>query len=384
MPKPRRRRRFFALEGRFEVGDTGELQGSVESVPGTPAQPAAPDAGFEQGPEDLPGEPGADETLPPAFQLNRTSRARSGSKSSLSAASLLLAFACLLTGLLVGFLWPRAVPKPAAAEPSGNVAKAPETLTTADQDDLDAAYIARHARNFPEAGRLFGELDRRHPEWGPVRVESGRTFFYAGQPREATVLLKQAVEKGWKPAEAQFLLAVLDKGKQSYADAEVKFAKAVALDPTIADYYFFWGECLRAEGKLLDATAKYRSAALRNQYETANGLYRAKLWLCSIEADQPGGEVNTEVDAELSGPHPTMEAFVAAAARDLKAGDLHAAQAHLSAASQRSDPIVFRYILGDPLFAEARTKPELAGFFPPPPLPAASPADSPTPGPAQR
>lgn len=371
MPKPRRRRRFFALEGRFEVGDTGELEGIADS-PSSPSSEEvnvfSPETDLEQVGATATSdttEPSEQETLPPAFRLNREPRSHTPQKRRFSLGSLLIALACLGVGLLAGYLLARNGQKSFAADTSGYSEKGASTLSPADENDLDAAYAARHAHDYDTAEDFFAALERRHPDWGPLKVEHGRTLFYANKSFDASAALKAAAEQGWKPAEANFLLGVLNKARRSYPEAELSFARAVAIDPTEPEYYFFWGECLREQGKLLEATAKFRSALLRNQYETATGLYRTKLWLCAIEADAEGTDsVGAQVDAALAEPQPPMEAFVAAAARDLKTGDFVAAAAQLARARRRADATVFLYVISDPVFAPARSRPELADFFP--------------------
>ena len=376
MPKPRRRRRFFALEGRFEVGDSGELEGIVDPARIDPAESSvladeedAAASGVDPRQSGSPEAAGVDgstqeEDLPPAFRLNRSPSNQPAQKHSFSRWSVLLSLLCLAAGVLAGRLWPQPTQKPAGTDLTGGVQKAPISLTPADQSDLDEAYAARHANKYAEAEELFTALGRRHPDWGPVEVEMGRTLFYEGKASDAAAGLKVAVEKGWKPAEANFLLGVLNKARRSYPEAEANFARAVTIDPTEPEYYFFWGECLREEGKLLDATTKFRSALLRNQYETSTSLYRAKLWLCAIEADQgEASGVNAEVNAALALPHPPMEVFVAVAARDLQAGDFGAAAANLARARERAEETVFRYVISDPVFEPVRWKPEFADFF---------------------
>ena len=389
MPKPRRRR-FFALEGRFEVDDSGEVQSIVQSEPsdaGAAAQEVEENeepGGTDPAPPGLLEPPGAPSSspddLPPAFRLQRTSRPRTEeTEGRFPVGSVLCLAAGLAAGVLAGYYLPRSVPKGPVTEAPIAVLHDAYTLTPADQEDLDAAYAARHVRNFARAEQLFAALERRHPGWGPVQVEIGRTQFYENKSSDAGFTLKAAADKGASPAEANFLIGMLNKAKKNYPDAETSFAKATAIDPTQPEYYFFWGECLRDQGKLLDAITKFRSALLRNQYETATGLYRAKLWLCVIEADQAADTgVNAEIDAALAEPHPTMDALVAAAARDIKAKDFQAARAHLSSAVERADPAVFRYILGDPIFAEVRSKPDFANPLQQAPIAAGSPTPTPT------
>jgi tetratricopeptide (TPR) repeat protein len=384
MPRPRRRRRFFALEGRFEVDPAGEFQvvideGHPDAAP--PADEAAVDAGASlalPGPLEEPGEvePAADETVPAAFRLQRPPRTRPQPKARASFFPLWLVLGGLALGALAGYCLAGWVRKPgpaesgshvrqnAAAEPGDNVQQYAAVLTHADEDDLDAAYAANHARRYAEAEQLFASLKRRHPGWGLMDIELGRTQLYENRRYDASYTLKTAAERGEMPAEANFLLGMLNMAQGSNDAAESNFALAVSLDPTKPDYYFFWGECLRSEGKLLGASAKFRSALLRNQNEAAIGLYRAKLWLSEIEADRENADgTRAEIDAALAQPHPAMDALVAAAARDLKAGDIDAAASHLLRARRGAEPEVFAFIMNDSYFALVRTRPELAELF---------------------
>ena len=373
MPKPRRRRRFFALEGRFEVGDSGELEGIAEPTPSTTGE--TEDVLSREIDSEQPGiseaagavEESTEETLPRALQLTRASRSRPAQKRPSLWSTSLLALACLGLGSFAGYRLAKHGQNssaPDASDNPGSPQKGVITLSPTDDEELDAAYDARHAHRYDEAKKFFNALERRHPDWGPIKVEQGRTLFYENNSYDASVVLKTAAERGWKPAEAYFLLGVLNKGRQSFPQAELCFARAVAIDPTEPEYYFFWGECLRGEGKLLEATAKLRSALLRSQYETATGLYQAKLWLCAIEAGQEGtADLNAEIDAALAQPQPPMAAFVAVAARNLRAGNFSAAAANLSRARRRADAMVFRYIISDPVFVPGYSQPELAKFF---------------------
>ena len=211
---------------------------------------------------------------------------------------------------------------------------------------------------------MFTALGRKHPDWGTMEVEVGRTLLYARNLKAARVVLTASADKGPTGAEANFLLGTLFEAEKLYPQAESSFAKAVQLNPTDPNYYYFWGECLRKEGKVLAAIPRFRSALLRNQYETATGLYRLKLWLSEIEADQAATDgVNAEIDAGLSQHSPSMEALVAAAARDLKTGETTAAPNQLVRAREQMDPTVFRIVMNDPFFAPLRSRPELVEAF---------------------
>ena len=112
------------------------------------------------------------------------------------------------------------------------------------------------------------------------------------------------------------------------------------------DFYYFWGECLRDEGKPREAAEKFRSALLRNQYETAEDLYQLKLWLSEIQADQ---EVTSGTDGKIDAalattPRPPYSALFADAARKIKANHFDEAAKLFAQAQQLTEPVVFRVI----------------------------------------
>lgn len=298
----------------------------------------------------------AADDLPPAFRLIHTRGGRFGKQPNRASSPVVwLTIVCLGVGILGGYLLPRAgdvAAKGVASSPNEEIF-AP--LTPAEVRDLDTAYTLRRDGKFEEAEQLFASLARGRKEWGVLNVEAGRTLLYAGNFKRMGAVLDRAIEKGSTPAEAHFLLAARQLALKNFPEAEASFASAVALDPTEPNYYYCWGECLRGQGKLLEAIEKFRSALLRNQYETATGLYRLKLWLSQIEADQesPGG-VSAEIDAALAQPYPPMEALFAAAARTLKAGDLKLAASQISHARQTVDPTIFHVIISDPFFRPIR------------------------------
>ena len=376
MPKSRRRRFFATQENKFQaqisdVESSGidpsysQLLPPPASAEEEVAEPTGDDLSLQSSTPDFADQNAAgSDALPAAFRLlpSRPHRAKSKPHSFFFWLAALLA--CGVSGILIGYF----VPRPATNAPTGawpeSVGTDSNPVEPTDQGELDAAYAARESSRFTEAEQMFTALGRKHPDWGTMEVEVGRTLLYAGNLKAARVVLTASGDKGPTRAEANFLLGTLFVAEKLYPQAESSFAKAVELNPTDPNYYYFWGECLRKEGKVLAAIPKFRSALLRNQYETASGLYRLKLWLSEIEADLAATDgVNAEIDAALSQSIPSMEALVAAAARDVKAGDATAATNHLNRARERMDPAVFRIVMNDPFFAPLRSRPEFVEAF---------------------
>lgn len=165
--------------------------------------------------------------------------------------------------------------------------------------------------------------------------------------------------------DANLSLGILFAMRRQYADAESSFERAVAVDPTRADIFYFWGESLRQEGKPLLASRRFRSALLRNRYETAESLYRLKYWLSEMESGEDGKDgIAEQMDTALALPRPPMEALFADAVRNLQAGRIVEGTEKLRRARQSVEPPVFAVIIRDPAFIQESWRPELAGFFP--------------------
>ena len=274
---------------------------------------------------------------------------------------------CLLLGGVGGYLlhsYGAATASTATAYRAAAKRTAPVIpLAPAVLADVDAAFAANKAGQFADARQKFGVLANAHPDWASMRVEAARSAFYE-HDLEATWQILDATERAGANVDASFLSALLQMTVQAYDKSELEFAQAVAIDPARPDVFYFWGECLRRQGKPQDAAGKFNEALLRNQYETTEGLYQLKLWLSEIQADQETAKsTNARIDKDLASGHPSGPALFAAAAREIKAGQFKEAGAHVGQAQKVMEPAVFRVILQDPTFLEQNLRPELAPFY---------------------
>ena len=314
------------------------------------------------------GEAGADDELPEAFRLSKVYTAPLP-RHPLTDWRWLLFLALLLGGgLTAGYLaGQRSVPAQTGVSPHTLYLQANRAviggLDPKVQAAVDDAFAATKKGRYDEAHRRFEDLRAKHPEWPSMAVESARTSLYQHDAQQAMNTLGVLTANRLTP-DADFMLALLHLTSKEYDLAEAAFGVAVALDPARPDYYYFWGECLRRDGKPQEAIAKFRAALLRNQYENAEGLYQLKLWLSEIQADQEessgGGK---EIDDALLQPHPSYEALFAAAGRAIKVGKYADAAAFITKAQEVTEPAVFRVILQDPAFLEESLRPPLAGFY---------------------
>ena len=226
------------------------------------------------------------------------------------------------------------------------------------QTDVDDAFAATKRGAYADARLRFSALREKHPEWPSVAVEVARAALYEHDTQGAQGILGILSANRLTP-DADFMTALLHLTNKEFDLAEVSFGTAVALDPTRPDFYYFWGECLRRDGKPQEAIGKFRSALLRNQYENSEGLYQLKLWLSEIQADQEeasgGGK---EIDAALAQPRAPYEALFAAAARAIKQKHFANAADFVTQAQTITEPAVFRVIMQDPTFLEESTRPE--------------------------
>lgn len=238
-------------------------------------------------------------------------------------------------------------------------------LSAAVLADVDAAFGANKQGKYADARQRFGNLAEQHPDWVSMRIEAARTTMYEHDFETAERTLNTVVRAGAN-VDAEFLTGLLQMTTQAYDKSETAFGRAVALDPTRADVFYFWGECLRRQGKPQDAAGKFRQALLRNQYETTEGLYQLKLWLSEIQADQEGAkDTNAKIDADLASGHPSGPALFAGAAREIKAGRFKEAGARIGQAQKLMEPAVFRVVLQDPTFLQENYRPEIAPYYQP-------------------
>ncbi len=170
---------------------------------------------------------------------------------------------------------------------------------------------------------------------------------------------------------------------RDYALSERFFQRAVNADPTRAEYYFCWGECLRWDGKPGAAAQKYRDALLRNDLESSEAYFQTKLWLAEIQdnSETASGD-GAKIDAALASTSPSGAPLVAGAARDIRDGKYIDASDKLHRASERIEPILFRRYLQDPVFSAESWRPEFEDFFRPAKIkPMIGPAAAPSPSP---
>ena len=227
----------------------------------------------------------------------------------------------------------------------------------------DNAFAAIKKGQYQEAHDRFLALREQHPEWWPMDIEAARASLYQRNPLEAQQALHD-VPAPQGSAEVDFVLGLLHLSNQELDLAAPCFASAAARNPARPDFYYFWGDTLRRNGKNLEAARKFRSALLRNQYEYAEGLYQLKLWLAQIQSDQEETSgANKDIDKALALPRVPYEVLFAAAARELKAKRYKEAGEFITRARMITEPAVFRVIMQDPSFAEEDSRPELAPFY---------------------
>ena len=306
--------------------------------------------------------------LLPNFRLNKVYEAPPLAPSGIKDWRWLLLTAFLLAGGLVGgyFLGLANAAKAAAERPA--VIKDPPKLVPPvikpeEQAQVDAAFEATKKGRYLEAHDQFAALYKQHPDWWSMGIESARASLYLHDPQTAQHALAGVSSDQGLP-DADFIMALLHLTNKELDLAENSFAAAVARDPARPDFYYFWGECLRRDGKPLEAAGRFRSALLRNQYENSEGLYQLKFWVSEIQADQEEASgTNKEIDTALALDRPPYEALFAAAARELKAKHYPQAAEFINRARMVAEPAVFRVIMQDPVFVEEGTHPEIAVFY---------------------
>lgn len=337
---------------------------TVEDLTEAPPHEPAP---ADQEPAAGAGEDEDKDELPEAFRLNRVYSA-APARNPLTDWRWVLGLVALLGAALAGgYEIGRRVAPPQGVSPrtlySQGVRSVLGPLSPELQAEVDNAFEATKHGRYDEARRRFAALHDKHPEWPSMAVEGARDSLYQSNFQAAQSVLGVLSANRLTP-DADFMLALLHLTNKEFDAAETSFALACALDPARADFYYFWGECLRRDGKPQEAMEKFRAALLRNQYENAEGLYQLKLWLSEIQADkEESSGAGREIDGALGQPRPPYEALFAAAGRAIKVGRFSDAADFMRKAQEITEPSVFRVILQDPMFLEESTRPQLAEFY---------------------
>ena len=352
-----------------ETGEDPEAYAPGE-LPADPATGEADPAATEGNePGTLPADPAAadEDQLPAGLRLTRAAD-RSAERVRRPSAGLLVltALLCLGAGGVGGYLLrgkggaalAGRVPE-AASRAAGPVLP----LNPAVLAEIDAAFEASKQGKFTDARQNFARLADQHGEWPSMQIEAARAALYEHNFEAAEKTLSGLLRTA-PNVDAEFLMGLLQMTLTAFDKSEPAFGRAVAVDPARPDVFYFWGECLRRQGKPQDAAEKFHQALIRNQYETTEGLYLLKLWLSEIQADQDAAKgSNAKIDADLASGHPSGAALFAAAARHLRAGQFKEAGDRIGQAQKVMDPAVFRVILQDPLFLQENYRAELAPFY---------------------
>ena len=313
--------------------------------------------------EDTPAPGAPPDDLPPAFQLRHIYVEPVRSRSPKETARLVLGGLLLFAaGGAAGWLFGTSAKtsRTEAASQARTVNRPSVVLSEKTQAEVDDAFEASKARRYQDAQMRFDALRKAHPEWPSMAIEDARAAFGNKNPGAAAQTLTDLLRADSTP-DADLLLALTHLAHREFAQADEYFDMAAAFDPARPDTYYFWGECLRAEGKPRAAAEKFRSALLRNRYETAETLFQLKLWLSQIQSNQ---EESAGIDAALAiKPRPPYSAFFAAAARSIKANGFKDAAAWIGRGQLCTEPSVFRLILDDPLFSQESWRPELREFY---------------------
>ena len=307
----------------------------------------------------------------------------------------LLAAALLVLGAAGGYFAGRAQGPSTPVKTTGSAAQDandldnPRLLSPDEETELDTAYRAGKEGHYETSRDLFTQFYRKHPQWPQIVMQMAYEDIQAQNywaAQRVVAGLGSSIGAHLK-AESFFLTALFDFREKNYSIAEGALANAVAIDPSSYEYYVLWGDCLRQDGKAIEAGTRFRSALWRNRYEMADDFIQLKVWLCDIATDQENSNgASAAIEAQLASPHPRAGAMFAAAAQALKAGRPADAASLLTRAQAVSDPVLFAVIMQDPSFVQDSRQPALAPFYEQPKRkeaaaqpPTASPAAAPNP-----
>ncbi len=123
---------------------------------------------------------------------------------------------------------------------------------------------------------LLTPLAERRPADLAVAYQLGMALVRDQQPERGQVLIDRILRNG-DSAQTWLLLGVTKLNAQDYPAALEDLAKAVALDPKLADVYSYYGQALLRTGDPVAAIDAFRKALTANPYDYSANLQLAVL-----------------------------------------------------------------------------------------------------------
>jgi len=124
----------------------------------------------------------------------------------------------------------------------------------------DMADLFR-ARNMPEAALAWLEKAASSvPDYRPLYEDQADLLLLSDRPDEAMRLLWTVVERWPETSWAHYRLGRLHHQLKDFAQAEIAFRMALALQPDVPHAHAFLGNVLFEQGKYLEAIEAYRDA----------------------------------------------------------------------------------------------------------------------------
>ena len=342
-------------------------------LPGKPANPAAPSAAAGRRAEivgksqEFIGEaPVVELAADGSRELRSFQLQYQGSRRRLRRGPLLwVQAATALTALLVGYGLGGRRAGPSAGPARGVEVSALGPPTAEEQRELDAAFTALRSPRHAEAQRMFTALAQKRPDWGELRAQIALAALYGNDVATFEKLINQGENTGAiAPADGQLLLGQQFMDAKEFEDANRCLGQAVGADPSRADTYYSWGDCLVRSGRPNEAVEKFRAARLRNFDPMLDHVYLSRLWIAEVASglEHTDGAA-AQIDQALAAERPMSPALFARAARAVTTGRFAEAAEALTQVQVITQPVTFHLMLQDPLFYEEHWRPELAGFY---------------------
>lgn len=277
-------------------------------------------------------------------------------------------------GVGVGYLWGN-------QEPPESPREEPPTQPTVTRmvgklystQELNTLNLAQERAHYDRDRPDLVEIIRTYKEdhdTPAFRFLEARLLAQQGESVASNNILLQLIQERDLAAPAYLLRARLLAGQGQTDSAIASLEEGVRFDPLDPMLQYYWGQILRASGRLRSGVERLEQALYRSTGTPLQPFMETSLRVARVEQGETPNLNQSEMDRLIVG-----------AALALRDGDRSQAAALLREARDFLPSAWFDFLVRDPFFAEFRFDPELEEFQLPGPADLAPrPASAPSPG----
>ena len=217
---------------------------------------------------------------------------------------------------------------------------------------VEQALVAEHSGKWQEAVERLISARRKNRALPGILFHVGKILLEHHNPDAADQAFERAIALGEDVDTANYGRGLIALHKRNLPGAERFFEAAANAKPLMADYYFYWADALRLDGRPREAIPHYQQAALRTDSAKEEKVIGFKIRIADAEAGA-AAKVSAEVEEKRQAGPLSVDWLMTAAALKIREGHIDEAVQLLSAARLGKDPGLFAACVKDFVFQDA-------------------------------